>query len=121
MGDRVLMQCFSGARVGPVVYCHWSGHDTPAIVRRFAKRMSNRDGDVSYATARLLQAAIGDDAGSTGFGVWNEVSLLTRGDTHGDAGVVLIDVSAAPFKFDCFGGYLKVGADGFPVISRDDE
>ena len=119
MGDRVLFQVVRGAssaqaNIGPVVYCHWSGERAPQIVRALAKRMVDRPGDVEYATARLVQECTGANAGATGFGVWSATSRLTEEDSHGDAGVVLIDC-ANGFRCECLGGYLRTGADGFPT------
>lgn len=114
MGDRLLMQCHNDVGdFGPVVYCHWSGPEAPEIVRAFARVMATRPDDVEYATARLLQAAIKSDTGNTGFGVMNATKLLDAGDSHEDAGVVLIDVSNG-FRCRCLGGYLRDGSDGFP-------
>ncbi len=122
MGDRVLFQVIQSRRntsgpalFGPVVYCHWSGSAAPRIARALADRMASRPGDLEYATARLVQECIATDPeGSTGFGVWNAESVLTEGDTHGDAGVVLIDCGDG-FKCTCLGGYLRTGPDGFPT------
>jgi len=118
MGDRVLFQVVSGKQskaFGPVVYCHWSGEGAPEIVQKLAERMKGRANDIDYATARLVQECIGDDLGSmnTGFGVWNVDHRLTADDSHGDAGVVLVDCSDG-FKCECLGGYLRVDDNGFP-------
>ena len=78
--------------------------------------MEGRTNDIPYASARLLQEAMGDHTeGSTGFGIENADLLLTREDSHGDAGVVLIDV-ANDFRCVCLGGYLGVDRNGFPYI-----
>ncbi len=122
MGDRVLFQVVTGKDVGPVVYGHWSGGEAPDIVRRLADRMATRPGDVDYATARLVQEVLATAPDTPlGVGVWNAPTLgggqserLTEGDTHGDAGVVLIDC-ADGFRCECMGGYLRTGPDGFPV------
>lgn len=113
------MQVVGKTDVGPVVYSHHKGHDTPEIVRRFVKRMSDRKGDIPYLTARLLQELMGTDQRDTGFGVWNSTERLTAEDTHYDAGVVLID--ADTFACECVGGYLRTGADGMPFVPRDDD
>ena len=116
MGDRVLFQVVSRYQpeaFGPVVYCHWSGERAPQIVRALAERMVDRPNDISYATARLVQECVGDSTSSTSFGVWNATHKLTADDSHGDAGVVLIDC-ADGFKCECLDGYLRTGADGFP-------
>lgn len=122
MGDRVLFQVIDSVnnKVGPIVYCHWSGYCAPEIVRNLAVRMVGCGGDLDYATARLVQECIGDDEGNLGFGVYNAFAphgyaeKLTEEDSHGDAGVVLIDC-ANGFKCQCMGGYLVTGEDGFPA------
>ncbi len=106
MGDRVRMQCFSGDDFGAIVYCHWAGAAAPEIVKAMAERMKNRPGDLDYATARLAQAAMGNDSYDTGYGITNATHLLTADDSHGDAGVILIDVQNN-FRVQCLGGYLK--------------
>ena len=117
MGDRVLFQVVSKtdrAKFGPVVYCHWAGDRAPAIVRALAERMADRPSDVDYATARLVQECTAGDDGALSFGVWNATARLTGNDSHGDAGVVLIDC-ADGFRCECLDGYLRTGPDGFPV------
>ena len=109
MGDRLLMQCHDNEtppNFGAVLYCHWSGSEAPAIVAALRERMATRPDDVNYATARLAQAAMGSDDGNTGFGINNAPRLLTADDSHGDAGIVLINVANA-CSVTCFGGYLK--------------
>lgn len=108
MGDRVLMQCYSSktGEFGPVVYGHWVGSYAKSIVKRLTQRMQSRPDDLQYSSARLVQAAIQDDMGNTGFGIWNAKHLLNAEDTHGDAGVVLIDVSK-DHKATYLGGYLE--------------
>lgn len=116
MGDRVLMQCFSSksGEVGPVVYCHNNGHEAPKIIKSLAKRMKGREGDIPYSSARLVQEAIATyPNGNLSFGCWNRTKKLTAEDSHGDAGVVLIDVDN-DHKTECMGGYLKTGEDGYP-------
>jgi hypothetical protein len=115
MGDRVLFQVVRGAaEFGPVVYCHWAGARAPEIVRRLSARMLlHREGDIDYASARLVQeCTAADPDGALSFGVSNAPARLTAEDSHGDAGVVLIDCDT--FKCQCLGGYLETGADGFP-------
>ncbi len=115
MGDRVLFQVVSGKQFGPVVYCHWSGARAPEIVRSLASRMKSRQGDIEYATARLVQICTASTLeGCLGFGVMNAKRRLTVKDTHGDAGVVLIDCSAG-FTCECLGGYLTLDSAGFPA------
>lgn len=107
MGDRVLMQCFSSKskEVGPVVYGHWCGSRGKEIVSNLAKRMKGREGDLSYSSARLVQETCGDDDGNLSVGMWNADKLLTADDSHGDAGVILIDVDN-DHRPTFLGGYL---------------
>lgn len=119
MGDRVLLQIVSRRQpdaFGPVVYCHWAGDRVPAIVRALAARMGGRAADIDYASARLVQECTAGDPGNLSFGLWNATHRLTADDSHGDAGVVLIDC-ADGFRCDCVGGYLVTGADGMPAVS----
>lgn len=111
------MQCFSSKSgdVGPVVYCHNDGHEAPNIVKALAQRMVGRSGDLRYSSARLVQEVIDIyPHGNYGFVCWNKTTKLTAKDTHGDAGVVLIDVDN-DHKCECMGGYLSVGPDGYPT------
>jgi hypothetical protein len=123
MGDRILFQAIGtkSSEFGPVIYGHWSGESGPQVCERFAKRMIGRMNDVPYATARLMQELIGDADGNTGFGCWNADAILTEKDSHGDAGVVLVDVSGPQVKFQCLGGYLVASKDGSRVTSKYDE
>jgi hypothetical protein len=121
MGDRVLFQIVKGVGLlgkamkktefGPVVYGHWSGEHAKEIVQRLRTQMADRSGDVQYSSARLVQCVINETQGSTGFGLWNANAVLTDEDSHGDAGVILIecdnDHRAIPL-----GGYWTTGTDG---------
>lgn len=122
MGDRVLIQVVKhdGKEIefSPVAYGHWAGGMAPAVVARLQARMKDRPGDVDYTFARLVQEMCGNDDGSTGFGCWNASAILESKDSHGDAGVILIDVSGGGFKCECKGGYLLTGADGLPRESE---
>lgn len=128
MGDRVIMQIvqrnrLTGDTFGPMVYGHWAGHSTPDIVEALATKMQDRLGDVAYQSARLVQMIL-DNGGSSiqrnncGIGLYNSTAVATVDDSHGDAGVVLID--ADTFKCECFGGYLRVSDDGRPLNPEQD-
>lgn len=127
MGDRVLFQVFKSpvsvgesgnSEFGPVIYGHWCGSEATDVCKRLKRRMNSRPNDVEYTSARLVQILVGDESKdaneNTGFGIWNADALLKKEDSHGGAGIVLVDVSEREMKFLCFGGYLKVGSDGFP-------
>lgn len=107
MGDRVLFQVHKGDEISPVIYGHWSGVNAPIVCKRLRERMRGRSGDVSYTAARLVQELIGEASGNLNYGIWNRDELLTEEDSHGDAGIVLVDCSGEELKFECLGGYLK--------------
>lgn len=123
MGNRVLFQCVSSRseelnvpmnqKYGPVVYGHWSGDRAGEVVAKLKERMKGRENDVEYATARLVQILCGNNSGNLGFGCWNATGILTVDDSHGNAGVVLIDVGDG-FKCKCLGGYLETDENGLP-------
>lgn len=118
MGDRLLMQVKGPAdEFSPVIYCHWSGSSAGAMCGELRERMKGRERDVSYTAARLVQiATAGDPGGNMSFGIWNADAILTEKDTHGDAGIVIVDVSQNDMAFLCFGGYLTVDAEtGLPT------
>lgn len=97
MGDRCLMQCHtSNGEFGPVIYTHWGGSAVPSLVKKFLSQARRADLDV--CSADLTKTC---DA----FSIWNASKLLTAEDTHGDAGVVLINVTDGTVR--AFGGYLE--------------
>ena len=120
MGDRALVIFEHNGDVSPVVYLHWSGNRVPAILQTLKERMCDREGDVSYATARFIGICHEAIDGNLSLGVWNLpvetlVAVNTRGlsseadkeladYSHGDAGVVVVD--AKDFSFEAYGGYL---------------
>jgi hypothetical protein len=94
MGDRVTFQVVNKAgEFGPVVYCHWSGEQTPEILARLRERMRGRPNDIDYSTARLVQEAINASPyadGNLSFGVLNADRIGTVDDSPGNAGHVLV-------------------------------
>lgn len=107
MGDRVIMQVVKHDKFSPVAYGHWSGDQTPRMIARLRQRMLERPGDAEYTFARLIQEMTKDDNGALSFGAWNADRIQNKDDSHGDAGVVLIDVSQNPLQCVCMGGYLE--------------
>lgn len=117
MGDRVLFQLYRRGPVGspdavsPVIYGHWCGSNAPAYVAKLREVMASRGPDLDYAAARLVAILCGDAPGNLSVGMWNaplldggRERLLHEGDSHGDAGIVLIDVSDYSARY--IGGYL---------------
>jgi hypothetical protein len=114
MGERVLFQVVRGEEFSPVIYCHWSGDEVRDICDRLRERMKGRGGDVQYTAARLVQECINGNEGNLSFGIWNADSVLTETDSHGDGGVVLVDVSGPQMEFKCFGGYWVTVPGDYP-------
>jgi len=121
MGERVLFQVVRGEEFSPVIYCHWSGDEVRDICDRLRERMKGRGGDVQYTAARLVQECIRSDCGDAHFGIWNADSVLTETDSHGDGGVVLIDVSGPQMEFKCFGGDWAAGPGDLPRYKTREE
>jgi hypothetical protein len=64
----------------------------------------------------LVQECIDGNEGNLSFGIWNATSILTAADSHGDGGVVLIDVSGPQMQFKCFGGYWVTVENDLPKL-----
>lgn len=93
MGNRVLVQLKSDDEVSPVLYGHWSGHDAKDWLTKLIVKMADRLDDISYSFARLVQIAMSESINdNTGFGVWNAEKLLVASDSHGDAGIYILNV-----------------------------
>jgi hypothetical protein len=93
MGNRVLIQFVSGPEVSPAIYGHWSGRRAAEVITRLRKQMADRPNDITYVSARCVARLIGADDGSTGYGLWNAPKKLTAKESHGDAGMFLVDIS----------------------------
>lgn len=94
MGDRVLVQLKSNnTEVSPVLYGHWSGDAAEVWLHQLIAKMGGRLTDLSYSFARLAQIAMGSSKEEvTGFGIWNQEKELIASDSHGDAGIYILNV-----------------------------
>jgi hypothetical protein len=116
MGDRALIIFTDGERVSPVIYLHWSGSRVPDLLEQHKALMASRGADVDYAAARfvgIVHATMPDQ--NLSLGMWNadgctrtavkarNVDAL-KNLSHGDAGVVLVDVQ--DYSWNAYGGYL---------------
>lgn len=115
MGDRALIQLKTASEFSPVLYLHWSGGHVADILARTEKQMRGRAGDVSYSFARLVAQAINGDKSNLSYGVWNADKVLTAEDSHGDAGVFVVDVSSEAWTVAAGGGYGLQGEHDFKV------
>jgi hypothetical protein len=114
MGDRVIFQVIDGSKFSPAIYCHNMGHAAGEICAQLANIMVDRSNDAAYTAAQVLRIASKDSEGPLGFAIWNVDRVLTVDDSHGDAGVVLIDVYQPTMRFHVFGGYLELDCMGLP-------
>ena len=116
MGDRALVIFTDGERVSPVIYLHWSGSRVPDLLEQHKALMASRGADVDYAAARfvgIVHAIMPEQ--NLSLGMWNadgstRTAVKTRNVdalknlSHGDAGVVLVDVQ--DYSWNAYGGYL---------------
>lgn len=117
MGDRALVQFVCGTEFSPVIYLHWSGSEVPGILTRTAHRMRDRASDVSYVAARFIQdATAADPDGGLSFGVWNAERILQRDDSHGDAGIILVQLGPLPWRVIQLGASYPLEFPGPEVI-----
>lgn len=128
MGDRVLVIFHDKQEVSPVVYLHWGAEGTPALLKKHAEFMKDRKGDVQYGAARFVGLAHAEVPNlATGIGIWNleegqrdavmavtdeefggykpTAEKLVADMSHGDGGVVLVNVD--DFSWKAYGGYLE--------------
>jgi hypothetical protein len=125
MGDRALIQFVSwpssdpslikkrcevqDGSYSPVVYLHWMGEDVPRLLSALQILMGDRRGDVDYTAARCIGLACQKTPGNLSVGVFNSGNRVWwgQGDTHGDAGVILVNVHPNHwFETHCEGGYM---------------
>ena len=93
MGNRVLVQLKSNEEVSPVLYGHWSGDNAEIWLHKLIEKMGERLDDLSYSFARLAQIAMDSSKEQvTGFGIWNQEKELVASDSHGDAGIYILNV-----------------------------
>lgn len=116
MGDRALVIFTDGKEVSPTAYLHWGGEAVPEYLKEHKTLMADRKGDVSYSCARFIGICHSKDAqGNLSIGVWGSSPALQEavlvgngeflaGDSHGDAGLIVVDVNS--YEWRAYGGYL---------------
>lgn len=106
MGDRALVQFIdSKKQVSPVVYLHWQGSMVEDYLYELARLMKDRKDDVQYSCARFIGIVHSHNVDSHSLGVWNQSKKLTAKDSHGDAGVFV--VNCENWQVKASGGYGK--------------
>lgn len=121
MGDRVLYVVTGKEKPQgyAAIYSHWGGYNALETLEKAGPTM--RAGDVSYATARLCAAvceATGDPLLSAGIlppPTLTDVSEEFRSFSHGDAGVIVIDVDTGEYRG--YAGY-HAGKTGKITLGR---
>lgn len=122
MGDRAIVCTRSHGQYGPAAtYLHWGGY---AILDQILKAGATgrlRQGDLGYATARLvgeLHLATLDEA-PLGLGLIAPPTAYPPPATysHGDAGVVVLDVDAGTVTLH--DGYLEKRLGRGPHLLSD--
>jgi hypothetical protein len=113
MGDRALVVFHNGEEgknleLSPVAYLHWSGSDMGSLLGELRERMRGRDKDVGYTFSRFLGIAHGRLDGNLSLGAWNgprSMGEALRIESHGDAGMFLVDLSGPDWCVLTWGGY----------------
>jgi hypothetical protein len=113
MGDRALIVFHGGKQHSPVIYLHWGGYEVVGLLKKTRALMNDRLGDVEYTAARFCGICHEDTDGNTSLGMWNSPKdieeLKASNYSHGDAGVILVDVSDSTWIAKAYNGYgLKV-------------
>ena len=117
MGDRALVIFTDGEKVSPVIYLHWAGSRVPDLLHRHKDLMASRGADVQYAAARfvgIVHSTMPEQ--NLSLGIWNADrntrNAVLAGDSdalaamsHGDAGLVVVDVRS--YSWTAWGGYLS--------------
>jgi hypothetical protein len=106
MGNRVLIQFAKDTDVSPAIYGHWAGSDAAETIKALRAQMADRPSDLSYVAARCLGRLIGGDESSTGYGLWNAPKHLTAAESHGDAGVFLVDIAEPVWRVTVLDGHV---------------
>lgn len=102
MGDRALIQFENGIETSPAIYLHWDGNYVEDRIAETKRLMEGRSTDLAYVTARFIGVCHSHIDGNLSLGVWNASYRLTPGDSHGDRGCYVIDISTPDWKVDHF-------------------
>ncbi len=119
MGDRAVIIFTDGTEISPVIYLHWHGSNVPALLEQHKELMASCGADLQYAAARfvgIVHATMPDE--NVSLGMWSAEqntrdAVLARNETelnqisHGDAGLVIVDVN--DYSWQAYGGYLTSG------------
>jgi hypothetical protein len=105
MGDRAIIVVKGKDGYTPGVYLHWGGSHVVELLRDAQGRM--RQGDSSYAIARICGVAHEGTPGVLGLGI---IPGPTEGDTwesytQGDSGVAVVEINTGRVTFHA--GYLE--------------
>jgi len=116
----------------PVIYLHWHGNQVNDFLYEAMKLMESRGEDLHYATARLIGVCHNQIVGNTSLGVMHlperfaervrlEGDEYLRHESHGDAGLFLVDISDPTWPTKCYGGYGLGHNAGRPIADDGTE
>lgn len=99
MGNRALVILKDDNRYSPVMYLHWHACQVQNYINRLKEVMHGREGDLSYAFARLLGIVHNDIEGNLSLGCWSLPAGFSEHDeaflkhmSHGDAGIFVVSL-----------------------------
>lgn len=134
MGDRVIFVLHNSSGgaaasketqavdISPSIYAHWAGHEAPEILVALRNRMEGRPNDVPYAAARLVGILHERIPGNLSLGIWDGPTSLAEATSkeysHGDAGVILVDV--ANWQAEAWHGYGFFEVNDYPEHRQSD-
>jgi hypothetical protein len=107
MGDRALVQFKDkSGELSPVCYLHSHGYAVMDLIQELEEIMQGRPDDLNYSFARFVGVCHTSISGNLSLGVWNQLTELNDGDSHGDAGVLVVHCFGE-WEVECWGGYYK--------------
>lgn len=119
MGDRALV-VFAGRELeGPCIvqYLHWNGREVPTWLEETRKIMEGRHEDEAYSRARFAGVCHSHVDGNLSVGLW--VDTFEELSSHGDAGIIIVQVTPFDWRITLKGGYLT--AKHFPTLKVVDD
>ena len=110
MGDRALVVfkridtninvAERRAQYSPIIYLHWGGEKVPELLSKLRKLMTSRGEDLNYQAARFVGICHDENPGNLSLGMWNLPDNFTESadQSHGDAGLIVVDIKDYSFK-----------------------
>ena len=134
MGDRAIVVLkkdmmtdgVTHTLCSPQMYLHWNGspNNVANYIDELAELMEGREGDLSYAFARLVGIAHNDIEGNLSLGVFSnnfkddDIYDRVYEISHGDNGTYLVDVDNYEIT-RYFGTYVANGPDDYDLMETE--